>query len=105
METLYSWSAFSRGSVLLSNDVDHIAYHTQVEDCLFNVHRTFLQTCADSVFSTMFTLPLSEHRKGEGSNDDEPITLTLVSVQEFESLLRILYRPYVLGREPKLDRT
>ena len=67
--------------------------YTQAEDRLFNVHRTFLQTSADSVFSTMFTLPLSTYGKGEGSNDNEPITLTQVSAQEFESLLRILYRP------------
>lgn len=41
----------------------------------------------------MFTLPLSKHGKGEGSNDDEPITLTQVSALDLESLLRILYRP------------
>jgi hypothetical protein len=53
----------------------------------------------------MFTLPLSKYGSGEGSNDDEPISLTQVAIQEFESLLRILYRPYVLGRNAIFDRT
>jgi len=41
----------------------------------------------------MFTLPLSKDGKDEGSNDDDPITLLQVSALEFESLLRVLYRP------------
>ena len=79
----------------IQHPLSNVNYITrpQVEDCLFNVHRTFLQTCADSAFGTMFTIPPSVDGKSEGSNDDDPISLAQVSVQEFESLLRILYRP------------
>jgi hypothetical protein len=60
-----------------------------VDDYLFNIHRYFLQTCEDSLFATMFSLPTSGD--AEGGSDENPIRLEQVSVEQFEALLRVLY--------------
>ncbi|KIY46747.1 hypothetical protein FISHEDRAFT_46717 [Fistulina hepatica ATCC 64428] len=62
----------------------------QVEDTLFNVHRTILSK-DNSSFSTMFSLPQGEDNVGEGKSDDNPIVLAGDTVSEFRHFLWALY--------------
>ncbi|KAJ7079740.1 hypothetical protein B0H15DRAFT_494399, partial [Mycena belliarum] len=61
----------------------------QVQNTLFNVHRTILSKDTSS-FSTMFTLPQGDH-ESEGRSDDNPIVLTGDTVSEFRHFLWALY--------------
>ncbi|KAJ7451661.1 hypothetical protein FB451DRAFT_1409747 [Mycena latifolia] len=61
----------------------------QVQNTLFNVHRTILSK-DNSSFSTMFTLPQGDNEI-EGRSDDNPIILTGDTVAEFRHFLWALY--------------
>ncbi|KAJ7274218.1 hypothetical protein C8J57DRAFT_1314958 [Mycena rebaudengoi] len=61
----------------------------QVQDTLFNVHRTILSKDHSS-FSTMFTLPQGNNEI-EGRSDDNPIVLTGDTPTEFRHFLWALY--------------
>ncbi|EMD39797.1 hypothetical protein CERSUDRAFT_103745 [Gelatoporia subvermispora B] len=62
----------------------------QVENTLFNVHRTILSKDASS-FSAMFDMPEHPAHQVEGKSDENPIVLTGDSVQEFKNFLWVLY--------------
>lgn len=69
-----------------------------VEDFLFKVPREPFQT-GSTVFRDMFLLPQGE--TVEGLNDERPIKLDGIAMDEFEQLLRVLlYRNY--GTSPRL---
>ncbi|OCH92654.1 hypothetical protein OBBRIDRAFT_818230 [Obba rivulosa] len=62
----------------------------QVENILFNVHRTVLSKDSSS-FSAMFDMPEHPSHQVEGKSDECPIVLTGDTVQEFKNFLWTLY--------------
>ncbi|KAK7681595.1 hypothetical protein QCA50_015328 [Cerrena zonata] len=61
----------------------------QVENTLFNVHRTILSKDS-SIFSSMFQLPQGENAV-DGMSDDQPLILSGDNVSEFKHFLWALY--------------
>lgn len=62
----------------------------QVENTLFKVHRYFLARESD-IFGVMFQLPAGQGAAEDGRNDEQPITLPGVTVEEFKCLLDFFY--------------
>ncbi|KAI0685802.1 hypothetical protein BC835DRAFT_1289369 [Cytidiella melzeri] len=76
----------------------------QVENTLFNVHRTLLSKDS-SLFSSMFELPQGD-KVSEGSSDSCPIHLNGESVVEFKNFLWVLYalpHEVCLVTSPQID--
>ncbi|KAI0318117.1 hypothetical protein OF83DRAFT_60228 [Amylostereum chailletii] len=73
-------------------DVDQLSVF-QVEGRLFKVHRHFLIENS-TVFRDMFALPPSTSGVIEGDSDGHPIHLAGVTIDEFKSLMKVIYRSH-----------
>ena len=62
----------------------------QVQTVIFKVHRHFL-TEYSPVFNAMWTVGSITSSDGEGSNDDNPISLGGDDPEDFDCLLQLFY--------------
>lgn len=67
---------------------------------LFKVPRHYFETHS-SIFADIFSLPQGEN-DAEGSNDEKPFVLELISEIDFRRLLMVIYPEYAILLYPVL---